>query len=117
DDRALRDAEVPGRHPASSLHREGRVEGGLEAVRLKHAQVHLAELLDGRQHDLRSERQGGDHGPRGDGAVVGAVGRAAGNVVEEAALDAVDEAYRRAGTVARREAPAEFAVAGELQGV
>ena len=100
-----------------SVHGERLVERRLEPVRSRHPQVQPGKVPDGRDDDLRGERQRGDHDPRGDGAVVGTERGAAGDVVEELALDPVHHPLHPAGAVAGREPPAVFAVADELQRV
>src|SRR5207244_5987302 len=63
------------------------------------------------------EREAGDHRPRGARAIVRAVRRAPGDVIEEAPLDPVEDAHGPAGAVARRKTPAILAVALEPQGI
>src|SRR5690606_34432359 len=55
----------------------------------------------------------GNDCPRRNGAVVRSVRRAASDVIEERALDAVDASCRPAGAVARGDTPEILAVAGE----
>ena len=116
--RPLVDPEVVRRNPPAGraiVHRERRVERGLEPVPGRHPQVHPGEMAHRRDDDLRSEGERGDHDPRGDGTVVRAERGAARDVIEELALDAVDRALGPARAVAGREPPAVLAVAREAQ--
>src|SRR5438034_1192229 len=99
---------MPGRYPPvlGPLHLKGTIKGRLEAVGGEHAQVHFIQMLDGRQHDLWSKREGSDHGPGSDRAIVGAIGYPARQVIEEPSLDALHRAYRPTRAVAGRDPPA-----------
>src|SRR4030095_9004374 len=71
----------------------------------------------GRDDDFRSERERGDHDPRGDGAVVWTEWSASSDVVEELAFAPVDHPPSPTRPVACREAPTVFAVADEIPGI
>src|SRR5262245_46732299 len=118
DHRTLVDAEMVGRDPPAGRavrHRVRRVERRLEAVSLRRAEIELRHGAEGGNHDLRCERQRGDDHPRRQRAVVGTVGRTAGAVPIELALDPVHPPGLEAGPVTRGDAPAVLAVAGELE--
>jgi H+/Cl- antiporter ClcA len=80
------EAQMPGRDPHRRVRGfpgEGGIESRFVAVGLSHPQVEVVEILKGRQDNLRREGQRGDDGPRRDGAVVGTIGHAARDVIEE----------------------------------
>ena len=119
-DRALVHAEVVWGDPPSGravFHGEGLVERRLEAVGLRHTQLQRGQVPDSGDHDLRGERQRGDHNPRSDCAVVGAVGRPAGDVFVELPLDLVHRSLHPARAITGREPPTVLPVALELQRV
>src|ERR1700722_449697 len=99
---------MPGRYPTvlAPLHRKSTVKGRLEAVGGKHPQVHFMKVTDRRQDNLGGEGERGDHGPRCDRAVVGAIGSPARNVIEETSFNPLYSALGRTGPVARRQSPA-----------
>src|SRR4029453_11069237 len=118
--RALVDAKVERCDPSTSRavrHFVRPVERWLEAVLVRHAKMEPSHGTDGRHDDLRRERERGNDRPRRDGAVVGAVWHSAGVVVEEFTVDAVHGPLHPAGTIGRRDSPAEFTVAGKFEGI
>src|ERR1700730_3286025 len=96
------------------LGRERRVERSLKTIGVNHAYFNMAEGLNGRNNDLRSERQRGDDSPRSDRAIVGTRGNAACYIIKKDPLNPIDQMSCRARTFARRQSPAVFAVAREL---
>src|SRR5271167_2599269 len=82
--RPLIDTELVWRYPPArraAVHAERLVERALESVRPVHAtQRHARQAANSRDDDLGGERQGRDHDPGGDGAVVRAERGAASDV-------------------------------------
>src|SRR5208282_813414 len=92
--RTLIDAEVIRRNPPAgrtAFYGERLIERRQESVFSHHAQIQLGKIAHSRYDNLRSERQGGDDHPGCDGAVIGTEGGAASGVVEELALNTVDD--------------------------
>src|SRR6185437_12837700 len=102
--RPLIDPEVIRCYPPAGRairHCIGLVKRRLEAVALRHAEVELGHGANRRDNDLRSERQGRHYNPRCQRSVVRAKGRAAGTVIVELSLDAIDHPFFPAGSVTR----------------
>ena len=76
----------------SRWRRVSRIEAANEAVGGPGLWIHVLTMPNGRESDLRRERQRGDDAPGGERAIVGPVGNAARPVSEEATLNAVNPA-------------------------
>src|SRR4029453_12333922 len=98
-------------------HRGGLVEGRLEAVTRRRAQLEPGHGAEGGDHDLGSEGERSDRHPRRQRSVVGTVGSSACVIAEELTLDAVHPTRLPTRAVGRRDAPAVLAIAGELERV
>src|SRR5450432_2420140 len=114
------DPVMPGGKPAAVLSmfsRESRVASSLKTVLASRATYfNLDKILNGRNDDLRRERQRGDDSPGSDRTIIGTQDTALQVIIKDT-LDSIDQVRCRTRTFARRQPPAVFTVAFELERV
>ena len=97
--------------------RKRRIETADEPVLAFHLRVRHGTVLQGGKHDLRSERQRCDDGPRSQRAVIRTIRHASRDIPKEAPCDSSRSARRRTRAVTRRDAPGVLAIVAEALGI
>ena len=95
------------------MSRKRRIETADEPILAFDLWVHHGTVLQGRKHDLRSERQRRDDGPRSQRAVIRTIRHASREIPMEAPCDAFYSTCRWPRAVTRRDAPGVLAIATE----
>ena len=113
--------KMPRRYPTVGMAgcgRVGRIERRYETVLIRLGQfAFMNAVIERGQHNPGREWQRRRDGQWRERAIVGFVWHAASNVVEETALDPRHDKVVRAGTFARGQSPAVFAVVRKLERV